>query len=786
MYSHDSLPLNMSLVSRYRYLWSILFIFLFTTLSAVLQAEEKDTTAALSTKLEQIEKTIPRKKTDIKILTDLAEDVTDIKGKAKSCVTELEPQKEKTELILTNLGEPGKKDPKEVRQKRNEVKNNLAKLNQELASCHVLIIKSDELLKSINDKTKKLLATQLLAKGPDIVSLLKENWDKPMLWITASKTFIKKNSGLDLLTTHNWITLVIALALMIGIGMLLRRYLCNLIQGKKWSDDYASRFIRAIVTTLAYYAPFLLGSTASAIIFFEVTKSQMPIPFISVIAIGLPFYFLFIAVVRLLLNPPKPAPLFLDLSEKYAPALAKRLEVLALLTFLGYLLFSTLLAQSLPEPTLLIARAVFATFLIINLIWAISIIMRLPRLARMHGLKILVYSSLIVALVIEWMGYRNLSFALAKDILGSLLAFGLFLLSVRLFRELYDSLSHGSAGWSRSLRKTLGIKESNNFPGLTWLRLITTVTLLGSLAFVLLLVWDVSETIILDIQTYLTQGFSIGSLLIIPEKIAGAVLTIAIIIVLGGWFRNRMETSWLTKAYMSRGAKEALVTITGYIVIGIAFIVGLGVAGFDFGSLAIIAGALSVGIGFGLQNVVNNFLSGLILLFERPIKTGDWIVVGGTEGHVKRIRIRSTQIQTFDRADVIVPNSELISSQVTNWMLNDARGRARIAVGVAYGTNTQKVKTILEEIAAAHPKIITNGSSPKPKVLFRGFGDSSLDFELRCYIENIDERIEVISDINFSIDAAFRENNIEIPFPQRDIHIRSNISTTDRDLDDGM
>ncbi|MEJ2686549.1 MAG: mechanosensitive ion channel [Gammaproteobacteria bacterium] len=195
-------------------------------------------------------------------------------------------------------------------------------------------------------------------------------------------------------------------------------------------------------------------------------------------------------------------------------------------------------------------------------------------------------------------------------------------------------------------------------------------------------------------------------------------------------------------------------------------------AGLEYKNLAIIAGALSVGIGFGLQNIVNNFVSGLILLFERPIRTGDWIVVGSTEGYVKRIRIRSTQIQTFDRADVIVPNSELISTQVTNWMLYDLRGRVRVPVGVAYGSDTALVKQLLLEAGGAHPQVITDGSAPEPVVLFLEFGDSSLNFELRIYIREIDMRLAVVSDLNFAIDAAFREHGVEIPFPQRDVHVR--------------
>ena len=200
---------------------------------------------------------------------------------------------------------------------------------------------------------------------------------------------------------------------------------------------------------------------------------------------------------------------------------------------------------------------------------------------------------------------------------------------------------------------------------------------------------------------------------------------------------------------------------------------GLSAAGFDFGNVAIIAGALSVGIGFGLQNIVNNFVSGLILLFERPIRKGDWIEVGGTEGVVKDIQIRSTVIQTFDRSDVIVPNSELISGQVTNWVLSSQSGRAVIPVGVAYGTDTEKVRTILMAIAEENTDVVKAGSMPKPIVLFRAFGDSSLDFELRVFLHNVDNRLSIISDINFAIDKAFREEDIEIPFPQRDLHVKS-------------
>ena len=284
-----------------------------------------------------------------------------------------------------------------------------------------------------------------------------------------------------------------------------------------------------------------------------------------------------------------------------------------------------------------------------------------------------------------------------------------------------------------------------------------------------------SDDVIVAIQNWFVHGFELGNLTINPVRILFAIVLFSLVYVTSGWVRSNLEQKWLAKANIDRGAHETIVTIIGYLGVTIAILVGLSVAGVTFTNLAIIAGALSVGIGFGLQNIVNNFVSGLILLFERPIKRGDWIVVGNTEGYVKKISIRSTHIQTFDRSDVIVPNSDLISNQVTNWMLYDKSGRVRVPIGVAYGSDTEKVKNILLELANSHDEVIKNNTEYPISALFLGFGDSSLNFELRCHIKNIDKRLNVLSDLNYKLDAMFREHNVEIPFPQRDIHIRSGI-----------
>ena len=283
----------------------------------------------------------------------------------------------------------------------------------------------------------------------------------------------------------------------------------------------------------------------------------------------------------------------------------------------------------------------------------------------------------------------------------------------------------------------------------------------------LLRIWHVSSGTLAQVENSLFRGFKLGEVQIVPLRILLAIVLFAVLVTLARWLQTRLDRRWLTYARMDHGAREAVVTITGYVLITLAALLGLSIAGFHLQNLALIAGALSVGIGFGLQNIVNNFVSGLILLFERPVRTGDWVVVGNTEGYVRRISIRSTQIQTFDHADVIVPNSELIAHQVTNWMLHNRQGRVHIPVGVAYGSDVEKVKLLLEHIGREHPSVITDGSSPDPKAMFLGFGETALTFDLRCFVRNIDERAQIISDLNFAIYAAFRAEGIEMPCPNK-------------------
>ena len=196
-------------------------------------------------------------------------------------------------------------------------------------------------------------------------------------------------------------------------------------------------------------------------------------------------------------------------------------------------------------------------------------------------------------------------------------------------------------------------------------------------------------------------------------------------------------------------------------------------AGIDLTALAAVSAVLMVGIGFGLQNITSNFISGLFLLFERPVQVGDYVEVSGVQGCVRSIRARSTMVETLDSVSIIVPNSNFIAQNVTNWSYQDAKVRIHISVGVSYSSDVDLVGETLLRVGKSHPEVLQN---PDPSVQFLEFGDSSLNFDLLVWIDAPSRQYFVRSDLNFAIVNAFREEGITIPFPQRDLHLRSGFS----------
>jgi small-conductance mechanosensitive channel len=279
---------------------------------------------------------------------------------------------------------------------------------------------------------------------------------------------------------------------------------------------------------------------------------------------------------------------------------------------------------------------------------------------------------------------------------------------------------------------------------------------------------------------YPTTGEAVRGLATLGIPLGDSILTMNMVfmtvgILYGAILISRATQSILMDGVLPRynidtGVQLSITRLVHYAILLIGCIILFQAMGADLTKLTILGGALSVGIGFGLQTIVNNFASGLILLFERPIKVGDTIEIGTELGEVKKLGLRSTIIQTFDNAEIVIPNSDLIAGQVTNWTLAERKARVKIPVGVAYGSDIPRVLEILLAVSREHPMILT---TPAPNALFLAFGASSLDFELRVWIADFNDRRQVQSELNQEINSEFTDAGIEIPFPQTDLHLRT-------------
>ena len=476
---------------------------------------------------------------------------------------------------------------------------------------------------------------------------------------------------------------------------------------------------------------------------------------------------------RAVLSPDLPQWRLVNIATGPAWILLFLMIAMSVVTGLDYLL--TTINELLSSPlSITVAKSLIASIFVGIFIVAVATIK--PRVDKETGepkpwpraIRLLIYALGLAPILTALLGYIGLARFLSQQIVVS----GAFLVTMYLgfhtARAISKDDAFGSTSVGRGMRERFGLDDTTlDQLGLAAGIILNIFVVLLGVPLILLqfgFQWSELTAWFLNFAT----GFQVGSVRISLVAIATGIGLFTLFYFFTRWFQNWLDGSVMSRGRLDAGVRNSIKTTVGYVGLGISALIGISAAGFNLSNLALVAGALSLGIGFGLQNIVSNFVSGLILLAERPFKVGDWVEAGGVSGIVKKISVRATEVETFQRQSIIIPNSEFINAQVGNWTHRNKLGRVDIPVGVSYEVDPRRVHDLLLEIGRDQPTVLRN---PEPFVAFQNLADSTMNFELRVHVADISNAATLRNDIRFAIVKRFGEEGIDIPFPQRDVNL---------------
>ena len=730
-----------------------------------------DANQAIS-ELSILQESLSQSEINERMIKDTREKAIDIRTDALSCVNQIEPQVETLKLEVEALEQISPDVDIQIYERLSESRSQLSAEDAKLKNCSLTVVRSSRII-DLSNKLLNELTTELLSEKNEniidaIATLPSQLKQLPDLFFN--------DTAIQRVTNETLFLLILFLILGFSFGY----FFGDQIKKIQYSDLFKSIDRPIILKLRALFKPF--GRVQSPILFGSLGISAAIALSLSIspsdswiIRLGLsPFL---ASMLYLLINwitgPFSPASIDENSVSDAAKHLKQRLKFFSLIVIITYIVFGpewlgSELASDQPLMRItLVSLMIFALIPVLNR--STSLFME----DGQYGvIRFMGYSALALSFISELSGFHNLSSFILNGFILTL--FSTYLLwSLLALTENTVSWINGSTNLiGIRIRSAMDLTRDAGKSKLGIYQLFFDASFWIIYLSILIRVWDPTGTLVETLSSYATDGIPMGDIRVIPTNILAGIIAFTILAGLTGWIKRWIDKRWLRQITPDRGARDALVTVVGYTGFTISVLVGLSVSGVNVTGIAVVAGALSVGIGFGLQAIANNFVSGIILLFERPIKAGDFVSVGDVEGFVKIISIRATEIETLDNQDMLIPNSELVSGRVTNWVLHNPYGRLIVKIGVAYGSDIEKVAAILEDAGNQHKQVISDGRASPPKALFMGFGDSSLNFELRVRIVDIKRRYDVLSDLNFTINQQFASENIVIPFPQRDLHIR--------------
>ncbi|MFN3507559.1 MAG: DUF3772 domain-containing protein [Allorhizobium sp.] len=739
----------------------------------------EDARALLSSLRSQVDKNLQ----EDGVLADLKVKADALVREALAITVDLRPRIDAIQTRLTELGDaPGEGQPAESA----SVTDDRARLNAARAEVNALTGQAEDLsieAKALSDRIsdiRRALFTSRLFEHTEINGSVLED---------AMKSFAADAERVRRSIT-SWLTFVFKFkALPLAIAVFLSTALASLILFAEYrlfgrinrrdrtiaDPSYLSRFSVAFFSTIlpSLALSFFLASAYFLLDTFNVLRPDIAPIIASVFGlIGLVFFVT--AISRAVMAPAEPNWRLVRLSNKGARDLTIAIFLMALVNGLDYVL--SVISETYSSPVVLTVMKSFASSVVVGLLLFFVSFLR-PVIAQSgdpaapgrpwpRAISFTLRGVGAILILSASIGYVGLARFLATQIVvtGAVLAtmyIGILTGKAISAPNQFGETRVGQFVGRQFRLSTVGLDQSGIAAGLFIyvFALVTGVPLI-------LMSWGFQPR---DLQLWLFNLFTeinVGTIRISIFGILGGVLLFVLGLVFTRWFQKWLDGSVMARSQVDGGVRNSIKTGVGYLGTGIAGIIGISAAGIDLSSLALVAGALSLGIGFGLQNIVSNFVSGLILLVERPFKVGDHVITGVNEGIVKRISVRATEIETFRRQSIIVPNSELINSPLGNWTHRNRMQRSEVPVSVAYDTDPQEVIDVLLEVVKERPDVLRN---PDPHVEFLRFGASSLDFELRFHLADMSEGLHVRNEVRMEILRRFRARGIVMPYPHQDV-----------------
>ena len=701
------------------------------------------------------------KNVDLQQLIYWQKTVDALSHNAHQCITEKSGNLSQIDKSLGILGSATAGEPKNLSTLRLKLQGEKKNLSGELATCKVLAIASADLAQKIHQKQEALHAAMLLQRDHNLWQQALALQSVPVSTWVGEREFWLMQNGQSIFAQRSLQISFGVGVVVFALSLLLRAPLARKIHRQHPPPVAKNKFY--------HYVPLLAGISTSAAIT-ALTNTLSPLIMLLLVTWGgYAFTAMFLA---LALSPTGVLSQHFDWPPQTLRSTLRRLRSIATLAAFGL----AWLVMAPNDPLSLAHQDFFYSVYHLTLLGAVFwLIWR----AGAHGpfhiyplLRALTLLALTVTAAFTILGYRNLSNYLFFGLLMSLLAFGIGLFFSWELTDFWSRPPQPSSHWQRFLRRRLKLKNDQPLPWIAWLSTIThSFVWLGIAAFILY-AWGLTHAGFTLLWKYFITGFAIGNFHIQPFRWAIAILLLILLFNINTVIQQYLTNHSRIIGHMESGARHSVLSIVRYTGFIIAILIALSTAGVALHNFAIIAGALSVGIGFGLQNIVNNFVSGLILLLERPIRVGDWIQVGTTQGYVQKMSIRYTLILTFDRTEVFVPNSELIAGQVTNWMYTNSVLRLMIPFNIAHDADISLVKEILVAEGQKHPDVLQD--DPRgipPTALLLDVNENALQFYLRVYLDDCNKSFNVQTDLRASVVESLLRHNVVLAHQQQDVHI---------------